>query len=95
MRWILVSLLFAASAGCSWEVHQRDPKTIDDITATVTYRQRDFLRASRTLATAATQTARPEDGERLAKEARNLELLEASEEVRLNAWKWREEQKSE
>lgn len=88
-------LLMASSAGCAVHVHQRDPATIAAVEDTIKNRKSDIGRAVRALEAGATMTARPEDGSRLAQEARNLTALEAAEAVRLSSWSWRESQKSD
>lgn len=107
MRWFLALVLLTASTtapACSWSVHQRDPATIASIDATAKNRAADSERFSRTLEEAAGDVARAPSqtaeavaaaSARLRKEAANQRALEASEQVRLANWLWREQQKSD
>lgn len=95
MRRLAILVVPLALGACAIHVHQRDPLTLEAIDATIKNRRADVGRAVRALEAGATMTARPEDGARLAQEARNLRALDAAEEVRLSSWSWRESQKSD
>ena len=92
---LAVAVALLAGAGCTIQVHQRDPRTIEALDATLANRRSDFGRAQRVIAAAATMTARPEDGAWLAQEARNLGALEGAEEARLSAAAFYESQKTD
>lgn len=92
---IIAVAALLAGAGCTIEVHQRDPRTIEALDAALANRRADVNRAQRVIAAAATMTARPEDGAWLAQEARNLGALEGAEEARLSAAAFYESQKTD
>ena len=93
MKKLSAFVVLVLLAGCPVTLNVRDERTIADVKLSQSYAERDAQRAIDALLTAATLTAKPEDGAAIRRKAKELEgLRDANLNFHTN-WLYRETQK--